>query len=297
MRPAPVSLTLRPQRTIATAVSVEGYGFWSGQNVRLEFRPAAPNHGLVFVRSDLPNQPRIPALVAHRVEMPRRTTLSCGGVQVEMVEHVLAACAGLRIDNCEIVVDRAEMPGCDGSSGAFVAALLDSGIVEQSALRSQLVVTHQVRIGDAESWIEANPSRRAVLSLAYELDYGSASPIGRQRVQFEITPPVFERELSAARTFVLREEAEWLRSQGIGQRVTEKDLLVFGPDGVMGNQLRHPDECARHKALDAVGDLALSGCDIVGEVTAYRSGHRLNAEMARTLLAHGQLFSERLKSA
>lgn len=124
---------LRTQRTIARAVSLNGFGFWSGRDVQLEFRPARADAGIVFVRHDLPEPVRIPATVAHRLESPRRTTLRLGAASVEMVEHVMAALAGLQIDNCEVWVDEAEMPGFDGSSLPFVEALDSAGVVEQSA--------------------------------------------------------------------------------------------------------------------------------------------------------------------
>src|SRR5437764_11915687 len=119
---------LRKQRTIGREASVQGFGFWSGRDVQLVFRPAAADSGVVFVRSDLDSQPRIKAVVAQRIETPRRTTLRSGGASVEMVEHVMAALAGLQIDNCEVWVDEAEMPGCDGSSLPFVTALENAGI-------------------------------------------------------------------------------------------------------------------------------------------------------------------------
>src|SRR5437762_11052379 len=123
--------TLRKQRTIARPAEVTGFGYWSGKNARVEFRPAAPSSGIVFVRDDLDRPRRIPVAVEHRIEVPRRTALAADGSQVEMVEHILAALYGLSIDNCEIWVDGPEMPGCDGSAQPFVAALDAAGVVEQ----------------------------------------------------------------------------------------------------------------------------------------------------------------------
>src|SRR5262249_8856753 len=148
---------LRKQRTISRSATVRGFGFWSGRDVTLEFRPAEPDTGIVFVRRDLEKPARIAAVVSNRIETPRRTTLSSGGASVEMVEHVLAALAGLRVDNCEVWVDEAEMPGCDGSALPFVEVLEGANIVEQEALRSQLVVRNVTRLGNDESWIEARP--------------------------------------------------------------------------------------------------------------------------------------------
>ncbi len=279
-----MELRLRQQRSIATSVRLEGFGFWSGQDVRVEFHPAPPDTGLVFVRTDLDEPVRIPATVAHRVETPRRTTLAAGDTSVEMVEHVLAACAGLRIDNCEIHVDRQEIPGADGSSLPFTRVLEQAGFVEQPRPRRQLVVAEVTRVGSDASWVEARPAAQGGFSLEYRMDYGPG-PIGRQTLRLDVGPATFSRELAAARTFLPREEAEWLRGRGLGKRVTYQDVLVFGDHGPLDNELRFHDECVRHKALDLVGDLALAGCDIVGQVTAYRSGHRLNAELVRRLLS------------
>jgi UDP-3-O-[3-hydroxymyristoyl] N-acetylglucosamine deacetylase len=288
---------LRKQRTIGRAVSVKGFGFWSGRDVTLDFRPAPIDAGVVFVRGDLDGAPRIKACVAHRVETPRRTTLRSGAASVEMVEHVMAALAGLQIDNCEVWVDEAEMPGCDGSSQPFVAALDEAGAVEQSAARARLVVRNVTRLGDDESWVEARPGAGGGMSVKFRLDYGSGNAIGRQTLQLPITPESFRRELAPSRTFVLEEEAEWLVSRGLGKRATYDNVLVFDKSGPVANELRYRDECVRHKALDLVGDLALAGCDLDGHFIAHRSGHRLNAELVRALLNEEEVIESRRRSA
>ncbi len=275
---------LRKQRTISNTVALDGFGFWSGRDVRLEFRPAEPDSGLVFIRRDLPRAPRIPALVRNRIETPRRTTLTTGGASVEMVEHVLAALAGLHIDNCEIWANEPEMPGCDGSSQPFVAVLEAAGSVEQEVVRPQLVIRNVTRLGDDDSWIEARPAASPGLHIKYRLDYGSGNGIGRQTLQLPITPETFRRELAPARTFVLEHEAQWLRERGLGARATYQNLLVFDAEGPVENELRYEDECVRHKMLDVVGDLALAGCDLQGQIIAHKSGHRLNAELVKAIL-------------
>ncbi|MHB0958981.1 MAG: UDP-3-O-acyl-N-acetylglucosamine deacetylase [Pirellulaceae bacterium] len=289
--------SLRQQHTIAEPVRVEGFGYWSGLDVRVEFRPAAPHTGIRFVRSDLGEPVSIPALVGHRVEMPRRTTLAANGATIEMVEHVMAALAGLQIDNCEIWVDRPELPGCDGSSGPFVQALLSTERIAQPALRESLVITSTTRVGDDQCWVQASPEPSGTLRLAYVLDYGVRSPIGRQAFELSLSPHSFCAELAAARTFILQPEAEWLRNQGLGGRVTCTDLLVFDERGPVENVLRFPDECVRHKTLDLVGDLALAGCDLQGRITAFRSGHRLNAHLVQELLMQDQFIRQRCRVA
>ena len=291
-----MSYAQRNERTISSPAVVQGFGYWTGRDVQVEFRPAPPGTGLVFVRDDLKSAVRIPALVENRVEVPRRTVLRRGTASVEMVEHILAALAGMQIDNCEIWVNQAEMPGLDGSSVKFVEALDAAGIVVQPALRAQLIVREITRLGDDDCWIEARPARAAELTIRYRVDYGN-SGIGKQTVQLPICPNTFRRDLAPSRTFMLKAEADWLLAQGLGQRATLADLLVFDDSGPIDNALRFRDECARHKVLDLVGDLALAGCDVIGQIVAHRSGHRLNAEMVRVLLQEGEKVAGRRKSA
>jgi UDP-3-O-acyl N-acetylglucosamine deacetylase len=287
----------RQQNTLAAPAAVTGFGYWSGRDVRVEFRPAPPDTGVVFVRGDLEKPVRIAARVDNRIETPRRTTLRSGGASVEMVEHILAALAGLQVDNCEVWVDAPEMPGCDGSSLPFVEAIDAIGIVPQAAVRSLLVIHEISRLGNEESWIEARPATGGGLTAKYRLDYGRDNAIGRQTLALTVTPDSFRRELAPSRTFMLKNEADWLRSQGLGKRTTTKDLLIFEGEGPIDNELRYPDECVRHKLLDLVGDLALAGCDLLGHFVAHKSGHRLNAELVRILLTEGELVRGWRKTA
>ena len=289
---------VRKQKTLAGPAVVEGFGYWSGRDVRVEFQPAEADTGIVFVRRDAGPDARIEAHVKNRIESPRRTTLRSGAHSVEMVEHILAALAGLRIDNCEVWVDAPEMPGVDGSSQPFVAAIVEAGVVVQSADARRLVVTEPTRVGDDESWVEARPPQPSQeFGIKFRIEYGNDTAIGRQTCQLAVNPKSFCTELAPARTFVLKEEADWLRSQGLGLRPTEADLLIFGPEGPIENELRFDDECVRHKALDLVGDLALAGCEVVGHFVAHRSGHRLNSELVKALLVEGQMIGNWRRSA
>lgn len=277
-------LRSRLQRTISEPVAVEGFGYWSGLDVRVEFRPAPAGSGIVFVRDDIGLEARIAARAEYRIDVPRRTNLRLGGVLVEMVEHAMAALAGLQIDNCEVGVDQSEMPGCDGSSLAFVEAFDSVGTVEQDAEVSLLEITEVVRLTDGESWVEARPAVDGRYRIEFELDYPYDEVIGRQSVAMEVTPERFRRDLAPCRTFILEREAKALIQQGLGGRVTPQDLLIFSDDGPVENDLRFENECARHKALDLIGDLALAGSQIEGQIVAYRSSHKLNAALARELV-------------
>lgn len=257
--------------------------------MQVELRPASAGAGITFVRTDMDRPRRISAEVRQRIEVPRRTTLAGDGTQVEMVEHILAALFGLGIDNCEVAANASEMPGLDGSCLPVVQAIEAAGIVEVRQPRKRLVVTEITRVGDEQSWVEARPAKTDSLSIEYKLDYGPNNPIGRQTIDVMVTPVTFAKELAPARTFLLEDEAAWLKSRGLGTRVTHQELLVFGPEGPLDNSLRFENECVRHKALDLVGDLALAGCDIVGRIIAYKSGHRLNAELVKVLLSEGRM--------
>lgn len=280
----------RFQNTLSKPVTLTGFGYWSGQDVTVEFRPAAVNTGIRFVRCDLPDQPAIPAHVDYRTQSPRRTSLRCGSATVEMVEHIMAALYGMQIDNCQVVVNRAEMPGFDGSSQTFVEALQQAGLNPQPSLKSQIVVTDSLRIGDDEkSWIQIEPCHD--YRVTYHLDYPQPQ-IGRQSRETPVTRDSFCDQISRARTFLLEHEAQWLLQQGLGARVSYQHVLVFDDQGPIENELRYEDECVRHKTLDVIGDFALCGHEIIGHVTASRSGHRLNGELVRRLLQHGSVQHE-----
>jgi len=288
----------RPQQTIASTVSVAGFGFWSGADVTLEFRPAPVDTGLVFLRTENGHEISIPVDVQYRQEVPRRTNLHANGTHVDMVEHVVAALAGLQIDNCFIWASTSEMPGVDGSSMPFVVALLHAGVVTQDTMRAALTIESTIRVVDNDSWIEVRPPKTAgTMSLSYQLDYGNDVAIIPQSYSIDVCPASFQNELATARTFVLQSEADHMQANGMGLRVTTADLLVFGENGPINNSLRFQDECVRHKTLDMIGDLALAGTDLHGDFEAYRTGHRLNAELVRQILSDHNLSNTLVECA
>jgi UDP-3-O-acyl N-acetylglucosamine deacetylase len=275
-------MTACRQRTISQAVEVSGFGLFGGADCRLVFRPADENSGIAFRRVDLPRARPVPATVDFVKKVPRRTAISDGHSTIETIEHVMAALAGLCIDNCLVELDALEPPIGDGSSFLFISALLRAGIIEQSVPPSTIAANGDCRtVADGGQSIDAEPA--SDFGLRYSLDYGPDSPIGRQSHCSVITPEVFVREIAGARTFVAASEIEGLRKMGFGLRATAENLLVFTGAGVLDNTLRWSDECARHKVLDAIGDLALAGGRIHGRFHAIKSGHHLNHEMARTL--------------
>jgi UDP-3-O-acyl N-acetylglucosamine deacetylase len=273
----------RYQRTLAGPAEVRGVGFLTGATVRARFLPAPPGAGVVFVRTDCRPRTYVPAHINQVTGTNRRTTLGRPPVQVELVEHVLAALAGLRIDNCLVELNAPEPPGLDGSARAFVDALLTAGTQLQPARRPIYAVEETTIVSAGGATLALHPAEGGDLAISYFLDYGLESPIARQVHTETISPASFANELSACRTFILESEAETLRQQGLGSRTTPNDLLVFGRHGPIDNRLRYANEPARHKILDLIGDLSLLGADLCGHVTAYRSGHPLNTTLARVL--------------
>jgi UDP-3-O-[3-hydroxymyristoyl] N-acetylglucosamine deacetylase/3-hydroxyacyl-[acyl-carrier-protein] dehydratase len=277
---------LKPQQTIGRAVELEGRGLFTGEPTIVRFRPAEPNTGLWFLHAD-PNHPvRIPARVDLVTKRARRTSLQNGSVAIETVEHCLSACAGMGIDNLEIELTGHELPVLDGSCLPYVKLIKDAGIEPQSATRDPYVISEVTRVADGDMELVALPpltDDADTLEVLYELDYGSESPIGRQVCAFSCRPDDFVNHIAPARTFVLKAEAEALRSSGLGKHLTYKDVVVFGEDGPIDNPLRFPDECVRHKVLDLIGDLMLLGRFIIGRVHARRSGHALNHALVRAL--------------
>ena len=276
-------LSYRYQRTLARPAAVSGVGFLTGATVHLRFQPAPPSTGVVFVRTDLRHEVHIPARLDQVTGTQRRTTLGYPPGQVGLVEHVLGALAGLRIDNCYVEVDAQEPPGLDGSARQFVDALLAAGAELQPARRAVWCVDKAIIVSQQGATLAFHPHDEEGLKISYALDYGPNSPIVRQMHTQVITPELFIAGIASCRTFILESEAEALRKQGLGARTTAADLLVFGPHGPIDNRLRYANEPARHKILDLVGDLSLFGQDLQGHIVAYRSGHPLNVELVRAL--------------
>ena len=281
----------RPQTTLAGEAAVSGVAFFTGGDVTVRFRPAPAETGVLFVRTDLPDVPSVPATIGHALELHRRTAVKRGDAEVQLTEHVLAALAGLRIDNVRVEIDGPELPGLDGSALGFVEAIRAAGAKPLDAPRAVLRVHRPVRVAAGGAEIVADPpmghgAASAGSRLEYRLDCGPGHPVRPQLFAAGITPERFAAEIAPARTFIAADEIPALRAAGYGERVDAADLLVFEPDGaVRGNAARFADEPARHKLLDLLGDLALLGCDLEARVESRKGGHALNRELCRALLA------------
>jgi UDP-3-O-[3-hydroxymyristoyl] N-acetylglucosamine deacetylase len=274
-----------PQHTLKNDIHCTGVGLHGGQRVRMTLRPAAPDSGIVLRRVDVGGDAAlIPALYDHVGDTRLCTVLANRhGVKVGTVEHVMAALAGLGIDNAVIEVDGPELPIMDGSSAPFVFLIECAGIVEQDASRRAIRVLKPVHVTGEGGSASLFPAP------AFEIDFTIDFPsrvIGRQSFRWRAAPGSFKTELSRARTFGFYREVEQMRQAGLGRGGSLENAIVVDGDRVMNpGGLRMADEFVRHKALDAVGDLALAGAYIVGRYVGEKSGHRLNNELLRALFA------------
>jgi len=274
------------QHTLSREVSLAGPGLFSGDTATLTLAPADPGAGITFVREQEGKTATIPALIQNVLKRPRHTCLKNGTLYVETVEHVMAALAGLGIDNAVVRVAgglAGEVPGGDGSSKPFVDAILDAGgVVEQPQAEDPLVIRRPVQVTRDDSTLAALPGPEGKLEIIY--DFEAPAPVGRQTFGFTLGQDDFAKQLAPARTFVFEREVADLQSRGIGKHLKYEDFLVIGDDGPVHNDWRFADECARHKILDLIGDLRLVGRPIFGRIIARKSGHALNHMLAKRLL-------------
>ena len=269
------------RRTIARSAEVQGTGLHKGVACRLRFVPARGGEGLAFRRIDLPGEPLIPAHVDRAVLTERRTQLGEDPVSVHTVEHVLAAVAGLGIDDLLIEIDGPEPPIADGSALPFLSALAGAGVVESDGEVRYLDLTRSVRIQDGESVYEAHPAPSLSLDVTIEFPHPL---IERQHGAWSVTEEAFARELAPARTFGFVHEVEMLRARGLIQGATTENAIVLDAKGIVGTTLRWTDEFVRHKTMDCVGDLALAGARVRARVVASRPSHRGTILLVREML-------------
>jgi UDP-3-O-[3-hydroxymyristoyl] N-acetylglucosamine deacetylase len=265
------------QQTIKKRVAFEGVGLHSGKPTRIVISPAPANTGIVF--RVVGHQARIPALSASVVDSHYATTLGLNGTRVQTVEHLMAAAAGLGIDNLDVKVDGTEVPAADGSARPFVTLLRSAGRTMLAARRQPLVVSRPIRVGTDSRWLHVLPSDG--FRISYTLD-SSHPAVGTQAISCEPTEQLFVEELAPARTYGFLKDVETLRKNGLAQGGSLDNAVVVGKRSVL-NELRYRDEFVRHKILDLIGDLALLGRPIVGHVVARNAGHALNYELVTAL--------------
>lgn len=271
------------RRTVKSRTELAGIGLHYGRTCRLAFSPAPAGHGIRFRRVDLPSAPETAALVVNAVATERRTQLGDGEHGLHTIEHVLAAVSGLGIDDVLIEMDTAEPPILDGSAQPFMDALVAAGIASNGGAVDELRLADTVRVVDGDSVYVAHPADH--FDLEVSIDYPHPL-IGVQSGRWRITEESFGSELAGARTFGFMHEVEMLRSKGLIQGASTANAIVLDDAGLVDTTLRWPDEFLRHKALDVVGDLALTGRRIKAHISASRPSHRGTVTLVRELVAN-----------
>jgi len=278
----------RNQGTIKETVEISGVGLHTGKEINIRIKPAPPDTGVILIRTDLPDQPQIPARVEYAVNYLRRTSLKNGPAEVHTTEHLFAALMALKIDNLEIEIDSEEVPGLDGSSVPFYDLLQDAGVVQQKAQKKSVTIASPIVVNEEGCTITALPSSEEALTLSYTLDYKEKG-LPSQYYSYRLDEGTFRNEIAPARTFCFEDEAEELLASGHGQGATYDNTLVIRDGEVVENTVRFPDEFARHKVLDMIGDLFLVNADVSGHIVAVKTGHDDNVNLARKIVDEIQM--------
>ncbi len=277
------------QRTIARIVEYSGIGLFTGEEVKLCFKPSSENTGIYFVRSDLEGCPKVSANIETVSNCKRQVSLQKNGVGIKSIEHLMAALAGLGIDNLEIEINGNEIPAGDGSSLLFTQLLKGAEVIPQKKPKKTFFLQSKLKVSNGDASIIALPYDKG-LSLSYILDF-NGSFLNRQCFEIEMTENNFSTQIAPARTFGLSTTIEEFRKQGLGKGVTDDNSFILHEDGTVTKplsmtpaNLRFPNECIRHKILDIIGDLYLTNFALHARIIATKSGHYLNARMAKKII-------------
>lgn len=278
------------QRTLARTVSFEGEGLHTGRKVKLTIHPAEADTGIRFCRVDLNPEFKVQALAQFvRSDELRQTALVVGAGMIRTVEHLMAALHGLGVDNALVEVDGEELPAMDGSAKEYTETLVRNGLTEQAAPRKWIEVKEPIFIDRGDQSIIVLPAPQLMIS--YTLSYRHED-LRDQFYSLSVVPEIFERELAPARTFCLKDEARALQSMGFGMGANVSNTLVFERNLPIDNTLRFENEACRHKIMDLLGDLFMSGGFVRGHVIATRSGHALNMELVRAIMSQKEKSQE-----
>ncbi len=262
------------QRTLYQDVSCTGIGLHSGRKVRLTLKPAPINHGIKFVRKDLPDHPTIPARFNRVVDTSLATVIGSDGVIVSTIEHLMACLAGLSVDNVLVELDSYEVPVMDGSAGPFTRMIMEAGIVEQAAERHFFILKEPIELEQDGKFVGAYPDTTFKITCHIEFDHHL---IRKQSCSIEVIDTVFEREISHARTFGFLHEVEYMQRYGLALGGSLDNAVVIDDKGILNKEgLRYKDEFVRHKLMDCIGDFSLLGMPILGHIVTRKSGHAFN---------------------
>jgi len=262
------------QRTLDQAVSCSGIGLHSGKEVHLVLKPAPINHGIKFVRKDLPDNPTIPARFNCVVDTSLATVIGLDGAIVSTIEHLMACLAGLSIDNVIVELDSYEVPVMDGSAGPFTRMILDAGIREQRAERHFFILKKPIELEQDGKFVGAYPDTTFKITCNIEFEHHL---IRKQSCSIEVVDHIFEREISSARTFGFLHEVEYMKNLGLALGGSLENAVVIDKNDILNEEgLRFQDEFVRHKLMDCIGDFSLLGMPILGHIVTRKSGHAFN---------------------
>lgn len=273
------------QTTLAKDVVLTGVGVHRGADTYMRIRPAAADTGITFVRTDITNQANVVPVRPETVVDTRLCTVigNAAGVTVSTIEHLMAALRACDIDNAIVELDGPEVPILDGSSRPFMRAIDSVGVTKLSAPRMAVRILKTVTVKDGDKYVTLSPSETSSFEMTVSFD---RAIIGRQSAYLDMIAEDFETEISEARTFGFLEEVEYLRSQGLAKGGSLENAVVIDGETIMNPEgLRYDNEFARHKLLDAVGDLYVIGTPILGHYEGFKGGHALNNQLLRALMA------------
>jgi len=273
------------QRTLKNTIRATGVGLHSGNKVHLALRPAPVNYGIVFRRTDLEPVLELPARADLVTETTLCTGLSRGTARVQTVEHLMSALAGLGIDNAIIELSSAELPIMDGSAAPFVFLLQSAGVIEQKAAKRFLRIKKTIQVEEGDKFARFVPWQGYKLSFTVQFDHPMI-PSRHSQMQHDFSTAAYIREISRARTFGFMRDLEYMRERNLALGGSMDNAIVLDEFRVLNDDgLRYGDEFVRHKILDAIGDLYLAGGQVLGAYEGYKSGHALNNQLVRAVLA------------
>lgn len=269
------------QRTLSKAICFSGIGLHTGASVNVRVKPGCENQGIVFRRVDVGGYAEVPADLEHVKEVNFSITLGTNGLTIKTVEHLLAALAGLGVDNAVVELDGPEVPGMDGSARPFVELLREAEIIEQSEPKQFIKVKRpiEVAVDGKFAMILPHPEQKISYTISYDHPL-----LGRQHISFAMNEDYFAEQIASARTFGFLKDAEELKKLGLAKGVSLDNSIIIGERRVLNGGLRYNDEFVRHKVLDIIGDLSLAGHRIIGHLIALKSGHSMNTLLCRKVV-------------
>jgi UDP-3-O-[3-hydroxymyristoyl] N-acetylglucosamine deacetylase len=278
------------QRTLQTTIHTTGVGLHSGAKVTLALHPAPPNTGIVFRRTDLSPVVELPVDALRVTDTRMASTLERDGVKVATVEHLMSALAGLGIDNVVVEVSAAEIPIMDGSAGTFIFLLQEAGLCEQNEPKRFIRVRQPVEVRDGDKWAKLEPHFGFKMRFGINFNHPAIDATG-QFVEIDFAQQDYVRDIARARTFGFMQDVESLRDAGLAQGGSFENAIVMDEFRILNSEgLRYNDEFAKHKILDALGDLYLAGKPLLASYSAWKSGHALNNALLRALLANPENY-------